>query len=463
MLSLLLACPAEICQEIFSYLDGGKNGDLAQLSQVSKDFRELVLPTLFRCIKLRPGHELVFGDGGPLSSVRPYVRHFCLDRSAGEYGDETNAGHVESIRRSTEHFDSYPSITHIDVSWGFMVAWNARNNLYKALWARISALPNLKSLRLVGYNPSPDCRPGYTRDYNSLYRCCTSKSKDFLGKEFIDDAELTNEHISYPRHLQEVHFSAFLELPWNSNTSSRYFVIGNSAETLKKIVFSGQHLRLIGQGGGPITLIFPNVVELCIGIWGGSRYSEWHALAWFAKSCPNVQKLLFRTLHNTWSFEGPLDNGDLVYDELISMRKLKEVIVPWPVKFSLGDAHLYLGIKAATRYKRRELAGVIRCLARAGLNDLEKVTFERRLRWPVDEYKKITKTCKITRGTETGLKLSWTKLHQSILRPDLFRCGEGKVRVVASTNGEENGADSGDDIDENPANIRFYEPDTGNI
>ncbi|KAF3200931.1 hypothetical protein TWF106_010644 [Orbilia oligospora] len=461
MLSLLLACPAEICQEIFSYLDGGKAGDLAQLSKVSKDFRELVLPSLFRCIKLRPGHELVFGDGGPLSSVRPYVRHFYLDRSAGEYGGDTNAGHVESIRLSTEHLDSYPSITHIDISWGFMVAWKARNNLYKALWARISTLPNLKSLRLVGYSPSPSWRPICERDYNTLYRCFTSKSKDFLGKGFVDDAELTNENISYPRHLQEVHFSAFLELPWNSNISSRYFAIGNSAETLKKIVFSGQHLRL--RGGGPITLIFPNVVELRIGIWGGTRYSEWHTLAWFAKSCPNVQKLLFRTLHNTWSSEGPQDNGEPVYDELISTRKLKEVIVPWPVRFSLGDSYPYLGTRKATRYKRWELAGVIRRLARAGLNDLEKVTFERRLRWPVDEYSKITKTCKITRGTETGLKLSWTKLHQSILTPDLFRCRESKVRVVVSTDGEEDGADSGDDLNENPLNIRFYEPDTGNI
>lgn len=157
--------------------------------------------------------------------------------------------------------------------------------------------------------------------------------------------------------------------------------------------------------------------------------------------CPNVQKLSLTTYDHARSYRTPPDHSDFAYDGLIPTQKLKEVRSPRPEKIE-------------GRYKRRELAGVIRHLVEAGLKDLEKVMFARKAPWERSEYISITKMCKVTRDTAMRPKLWWGKLYQSHPYAYTYSHGKGNFTIVGLTEGEEDGADSQDDVDENESKYK---------
>ncbi|KAK6524577.1 hypothetical protein TWF281_011481 [Arthrobotrys megalospora] len=401
MLSYILAAPAEIRDQILQYLTPpnsvySSTSDLVNFSLCAKTCRDLAIPLLFSHIKLVPDSIVAFSDGGTLSSVRHHVRKIGIKWKPKE--PYTDVDIIEGVSLCVRSLRLFPRARELGLSYKFSVDESISNNLPIAIWKTIStALPNL---RVFKFNPrlwerkrSPEMTPDLQERYSGIHALLCPESRQFIGPAYISDEEASGSFLPSPWSVERI----LLEAPkssfrWNSGLNLVNFLIAVSTGTLRSLSIKADYLELLVKDGFQ-PFISPNVVDLDIGVSGeAAEYDE--LLKYFAASFPNVQTLSLISHSDGRTYDPPLDPLDLAYSELALMPKLRKVTVPWP--WNQG-----------TRFRRRELAGVIRRLISSGLEQLEEIKFLRKTPWYVYGHGFECRKCWVKRDGAMRIKLLW--------------------------------------------------------
>lgn len=352
---------------------------------------------------------------------------------------------VDIIEEASLHMRSlhlFPRARELDIFCELWLFKTASNNLLAAIWKTIpAALPNLKifkfSPNVCELDLPPDIPPDPQERYTGIHSLLCPESRQLLGPAYISDEEFARSVFPSFRLVERVVLESSGYDLWTSGANISNFLVFISTRTLRHLSITAHHIEMPDVNDGFQPIISPNVVDLDIEIEfiGIVQYAP--LLKYLATSFPNVQRLSLASSGDR-IYIPPLDpmHMDQAYAELALMSKLRKATVPWPWN-------------QETRFKRRELAGVIRRLIWSGLGQLEEIKFVRK----TSIYLDCCRKCWVTRDEAMRIKLLWGEPYLDFdldPDPDSDLDLDGYKGSTTGQKTEEDGGDSDDTLGDEP-------------
>ncbi|KAK6345993.1 hypothetical protein TWF730_010328 [Orbilia blumenaviensis] len=426
--SSFLLSPAEIQDEILGYLC---KTDLASFSSCSKKYREVTFPLLYAGLKVTPDSVAAFRDGGALASFRHCVRKLYLaSKTYEDFEGQTindTITHIQNFYPCIRSLQQFTNVKSIKV----VCTENLWENIYAALWAGVSKIPNLNDVEFKLQEGRSRALIKYWGQYQLIYSLLSSEIQEFLGPdELSEEGHDAADYFTKP--LETICINVRTTMLPTENTASHLvkFPIKSSINSLRKLKITTNRLnddRVYETRPQPeaTKLIFPNLTTVEIDELPEGYFSYQRLFGWLATHCPGLKSLALRI-----STDGRIIvSGDygVEFNGLFQIPQLVKVIIPWPRKF---ERHM--------RYKRRELDAAVRGMVDAGMHALREVTFRRGPRWRAHYHQYVAIDCRICKDEGGKLRIWWRKP---------FALEIGQKSFVEE---EDDGEGSGDDLDQEP-------------
>ncbi|KAK6338605.1 hypothetical protein TWF696_009417 [Orbilia brochopaga] len=369
--------PLDIHLLILQYLTVS---DLKAYSLCSKWHRDLVLPLLFRSLRLSQASARAFEIGGCLGHLNSSVRRVALCGSAHQSDIARN---IDLARICCEGLRLFPRIVALQVA--IAVTPEFHFPLVAAIVSKLSACPfyrNLKTFSLhctVAIATSPIYRPP-----EAIQGELSPDGLKFIGgltelPSYFAKARQCI-YIPWPLALEEASTTTLNSLQHTSMTPLPlpcYPIFRNSAATLKrlKIVSATVYALLTALPASP----YPSVGELWLAPTRGDGTCGVRPLfERVVEAFPNVRDLRFDMEEHTGTWYRP---SDVVYTMLGDLAKLQRAQLPWPHNMSLNLVSCGL-----LQFSVSKWANPCVPSAKGGLQDLKYIDFVAGPTWSRPEH-----------------------------------------------------------------------------
>ncbi|KAJ6258300.1 hypothetical protein Dda_6339 [Drechslerella dactyloides] len=301
--------------------------DLKTYSLCSKWHRDLVLPLLFRSLRLSPEAALGFGKGGSLAHLSSSVREVVL-------GDLTHpsdiARNIDRARMHCEALHLFPRVTALRVS--VYVTPEFHFPLISAIFWKLAVLPFYSKIKSISLSVSVALAssPHYSNPI-LIQEKLSADGTEFIGQPAKLILYHTTEwaNIPWPAALEEVSTSTLHTLryvPTMMPYLTCHPVFENSFTTLRRIKITTATVYALFIALP--TSLYPSVDEVwlspsrCDGTCGVRPL-----FARVVAAFPSTRDLRLDMDEHTGTW---YRRSDIVYTMLADLPKLQRARIPWP-------------------------------------------------------------------------------------------------------------------------------------